>query len=308
MGTTTADIEAWEEPFFARRDRLDVYEHLRVRSWTKRDMVACQVRRDQPGLGLTTPHPVSATFLCSIFIGQWNDGDIWCDERHLRRANTPANGFGIFDLRRSWVTDLQDPFAALHVYVPLSSFEELTDDLGVPPIETLICPLEPSPRDDVMLYLTRALLPAMERPREANALFVDHVFAAIRVHLAQAYGGLRPPPKKVRGGLAPWQERRVKEMLLDDLQADLSLSELAAACGISVRHLARAFKATTGLPPHRWLLRRRVDLAKELLEGTDDSLSGIALASGFADQSHLIRVFQGLAGSSPGAWRRQRRH
>ena len=115
------------------------------------------------------------------------------------------------------------------------------------------------------------------------------------------------PPERVRGGLAPWQERRAKEMLLGDLRADHSLSDLAEACGMSVRHLARAFKATTGLPPHRWLLRRRVDRAKELLESTDESLSGIALASGFADQSHLTRVFQALAGSSPGAWRRQRR-
>src|SRR5918998_2734887 len=127
------------------------------------------------------------------------------------------------------------------------------------------------------------------------------------MHLAQPYGGLKQPPERVRGGLAPWQERRAKEMLLDNLPEDRPLSDLAEACGMSVRHLARAFKATTGLPPHRWLLRRRVERAKELLEGTHESLSGIALACGFADQSHLTRVFQALAGSSPGAWRRQRR-
>jgi AraC-like DNA-binding protein len=206
------------------------------------------------------------------------------------------------------VTDLKDPFAALHVYVPLAALDELTEELNVPRIETLVCPLQPPPRDDVMLHLSSALLPAFERPWEARALFVDYVFTAIRLHLALTYGGVTPPPKKAPGGLARWQEQRVKQMLLDDLQADVSLSELAQACGISVRQFARGFKATTGLPPHRWLLRRRVERAKEFLEHSDESLSGIALACGFADQSHLTRVFQALAGSSPGAWRRQRRH
>ncbi|WP_287330297.1 hypothetical protein, partial [Mesorhizobium sp.] len=66
MSTTTRAV--YVEPFFARRQRLDVYEHLRVRSLGGNDMVACQVRRDQPGLGLTLPHARSETFLASIFV------------------------------------------------------------------------------------------------------------------------------------------------------------------------------------------------------------------------------------------------
>src|SRR4051812_9812063 len=195
-------LDDWSEPFFARRERLDLYEDLRVRSLGRGDLVACQVRRDQPGLGLTLPHPRTSTFLASIFLGHWSDGDLWCDERHLRRTNTPSNAFGIFDLRQSWVTDLQDPFAALHVYVPLATLDELTEELNVPRIETLVCPLQPPPRDDVMLHLTSALLPAFARPWEAGALFMDYVFTAIRLHLALTYGGMTPLPKKAPGGLA----------------------------------------------------------------------------------------------------------
>ena len=146
----------------------------------------------------------------------------------------------------------------------------------------------------------------MSKPVEANALFADYVFAAIRMHLAQTYGGLKPSSEKTQGALAPWQVRRAKHLLLDDLQANRSLSDLAEACGLSVRHLTRAFKATTGLPPHRWLLRRRVERAKDLLEATDKDIATIALACGFADQSHLTRVFHTIVGTSPGAWRRQR--
>ena len=97
-----------------------------------------------------------------------------------------------------------------------------------------------------------------------------------------------------QGGLVPWQERRAKAMLLDHLDGDLSLSDLAEACGLSVRHFSRAFKATTGEPPHRWLLRQRVEHAKERLAGTNDTLGAIALACGFADHSHFSRVFRAL--------------
>ena len=62
-----------------------------------------------------------------------------------------------------------------------------------------------------------------------------------------------------------------------------------------------------GTPPHRWLLRQRVRRAGEMLERTDESISVIAASCGFADQSHLTRVFHAMVGSSPAAWRRQRK-
>jgi len=296
------------EPFFARRGHLDRYEHMSVRSLGKSELSASWVRRDEPGLGLTLPNTRSDTFLASIFLNEFSGGDIWRDDRHFRRATIPAGGVAIVDQRYSWVAEVADPFESVHVSVPLSALNDLSDELRIPTIDELVCPVQ-SPRvDPVMLHLVLALLPALVQPGEVSALFADYLFAAIGIHLAQAYGGAGCPPEIARGGLAPWQERRVKEMLLDDLRGDPALADLAQACGLSARHLARAFKATTGLPPHRWLLRRRVERAKELLEHGDESVSGIALACGFADQSHLTRVFQALAGSSPSAWRRQRRH
>jgi len=68
-----------------------------------------------------------------------------------------------------------------------------------------------------------------------------------------------------RGGLASWQQRRVKELMSASLNDEIPLSRLANECGLSVRQFARAFRVSTGLPPHRWLLRHRVDRARELL-------------------------------------------
>ena len=299
--------EPYTGPLFAQRDRLDAYEHLCAHSFERGELTACWARRDQPGLGLTEPTALGDLCAATVNLRDLSGDDMWCDGRHLRRGRNPAGALEILDYRHSWVTRVPEPFEIIQVFIPLRAFDELTDELRAPPIETLECTATSPRADAIMHHLALALLPALAKPKEASTLFADHLFSAIRMHLAQTYGGLTLPSEKVRGGLAPWQERRAKEMLLDDLQVDHSLSDLAVACGVSARHLARAFKATTGLPPHRWLLRRRVERAKELLEGTDESLGGIALACGFADQSHFTRVFQALAGSSPGAWRRQRR-
>jgi len=71
----------------------------------------------------------------------------------------------------------------------------------------------------------------------------------------------------------------------------ISLAKLASECRLSRSHFARAFKKSTGQSPHRWLLERRLGTAKQMLVDTKSSISDIAFASGFADQSHLTRVF-----------------
>src|SRR6185436_18144716 len=107
-----------------------------------------------------------------------------------------------------------------------------------------------------------------------------------------------------RGGLSSRHERRAKELLRQNLGGNITLDQLAAECGLSIRHFARAFRESTGVPPHRWLLLQRVEQAKELLRRSAQPLVDIALACGFADQSHFTRVFTAVMGASPGNWRR----
>jgi transcriptional regulator GlxA family with amidase domain len=107
--------------------------------------------------------------------------------------------------------------------------------------------------------------------------------------------------------LAPWQLDRAIKLLLSATSAGCSVETLARACGLSPSHFAHAFKASTGVPPHRWLLLHRVQRAREMIEGTTESLSAISASCGFADQSHLTRAFRSVEGRSPGVWRRERR-
>ena len=109
-------------------------------------------------------------------------------------------------------------------------------------------------------------------------------------------------------GLARWQLIRVLEFLEAHLTEDIGLDELAQMVGLSQSQFARAFKASTGLPPYKWCLHNRIKRAQEMLLNGNDSLSEIALENGFADQSHFTKTFRRVTGTTPATWKRHRRH
>lgn len=88
---------------------------------------------------------------------------------------------------------------------------------------------------------------------------------------------------------------------------DVSLAELARECRISSAHFGRAFRNTTGVSPHQWLISCRIDLAEQMLRDPDIPLVEVALACGFGNQSHFSIAFKARNGSSPGRWRRENR-
>jgi AraC-like DNA-binding protein len=188
--------------------------------------------------------------------------------------------------------------------VPRAALDALADDANVPHIDGL--PHGPGAgfADETIRYLNLAAVEVLRRPGQVNRLFVDHLTLSFAVHVAHSYGGMEPAARLIRGGLAPWQERRAKEMLAADLTGATPLAEIAEACGLSMGHFTRAFRRSTGLTPHAWLLKARVEHAMTLLRLPDPSLSKIALACGFADQSHFGRVFARHTGQTPGVWRR----
>jgi AraC-like DNA-binding protein len=87
----------------------------------------------------------------------------------------------------------------------------------------------------------------------------------------------------------------------------MSIADLAAVVNLSRSHFARAFSRSTGLPPHRFVLQRRVARAKRLLKTTGLALSEISATCGFVDQSHFTKIFAAFERSTPGRWRRLNR-
>ena len=157
--------------------------------------------------------------------------------------------------------------------------------------------------DPVVHHLRPCLQTARSRPSEMCSSCLDHLETALQAYL-RTHNVLPVSPPVARGGLAPWQLRRATELMRSSLEEGVPMADLARACNLSPGHFTRAFKQTTGHPPHRWLMERRIEKAKQLLTDTTLSLAEIAIACGFADQSHFTRVFSRTTHTSPGAWRR----
>jgi AraC-like DNA-binding protein len=108
---------------------------------------------------------------------------------------------------------------------------------------------------------------------------------------------------RIRGGLPPRALRRVRQFIETHLEENISIQTLATLAGLSKYHFARAFKQSEAMTPHGYLVQCRVRRAQDLLAATDLPLSEIALASGFADQSHCARRFREHVGVTPSSYR-----
>jgi AraC family transcriptional regulator len=130
---------------------------------------------------------------------------------------------------------------------------------------------------------------------------IEAVTTALGNLLVRAAGIEQPRPARVHGGLSSLAKRRVLERIDAGLDARLTIESLAHEVGLSAAHFARAFKQTLGRAPHQYLLERRLERARQLIETTDASLSDIAQRTGFADQAHFTRLFKRAFGATPGA-------
>lgn len=108
---------------------------------------------------------------------------------------------------------------------------------------------------------------------------------------------------RLKGGLAAHQRRLLVEYIDSHLDAAISLGQLAALCALSEYHFARMFRESFGLPPHQYVLARRLNRARELLRATSQPLGEIALACGFASASHFTNRFRQVLGGTPGEYR-----
>src|SRR5262252_7747625 len=111
------------------------------------------------------------------------------------------------------------------------------------------------------------------------------------------------PAPRAHGGLSSGALRRVREYVEVHLSESIDLTILASVAGLSVHHFARQFKQSAGVTPHYYLTQKRVERAQEMLAKTDLSLSEIAYAAGFSDQSHLARHFRHILGTTPREFR-----
>lgn len=165
--------------------------------------------------------------------------------------------------------------------------------------------LAPTPifRDPFIEQLCLALIRELHSGGLLGALYADTLAHALALHLLRHYSSLNSPPIPPDRGLTPRHLRLVCDFIGDHLDTDVGLADLAALTGMSPACFTRQFKRSTGLPPHQYLIHRRVERAKELLSGGGLSVAQVAQLVGFFDQSHLDRHFKYWVGVTPKDYR-----
>lgn len=158
--------------------------------------------------------------------------------------------------------------------------------------------------DPFIDQVCRALVNAFETGNVSETLYADTLARTLTPHLLRHYSSSTTSKALPERGLSPQFLRLACDYIDDVLATEVSLNDLAALTGLRPATFAKGFKHSTGLPPHQYLIQRRVERAKELLSSAALSVAEVAQAVGFFDQSHLIRHFKRWVGVTPKDYRR----
>lgn len=147
-------------------------------------------------------------------------------------------------------------------------------------------------QDPLLTQIGLALWQELEQSAPAGKLYGQAAAQMLAVHLLRHYTALSVEIQERSQGFTPRQMNHLLDFVLAHLSEDLSLDILAQQVGFSPYHFARLFRQTVGTSPHQFVQLQRIERAKHLLKETNVPLADVALESGFANQSHLTRVFK----------------
>jgi AraC family transcriptional regulator len=220
------------------------------------DMAVTEIRCDSPLPEMCGPIQQEDAFLVGLHLRDFPNREYWEGGRRASARDVRAGESCLHDLKRVPTALFDKPYHSLVFYLPRAALDAIADEANAPRIRDLSYEPGAGVNDVTISGLGSLLLPALSHPDQANRLFVDHVLLAVGVHIARTYGGMGPMSRPTRGGLAPWQERRAREILHANIKHGVTLKEVARECGLSVGYFSHAFRRTLGLAPHKWLIEQ----------------------------------------------------
>jgi AraC family transcriptional regulator len=232
-------------------------------------------------------------------VGQWKaryDGR----EVGVRRAIPFATTY--IDLNCPMEMWVRGPFDYLHYYLSWDLLERIALDNAVAPSFQLreVFFVE----DLVVAQMTKNILSRVRHGEPLDRLALDQTATVLGAHILQTHCGAPRFAVVPRRGLEPWQKLRTEEMLRANLEGNITIKELAAACSLSASHFGRCFRLSFGTSVHQRLIQLRIEHAKDLLSQTKRTLVEIASLSGFCDQAAFTRTFSRIEHMTPSRWRR----
>jgi AraC family transcriptional regulator len=258
--------------------------------------------RDTPDFDLDLPGQTH--HLLSLYVRPPERMGLWCEGLEWEAA-PPAGSILVLPARHARRAYWRGPTESIHLHldpglvsrVAAEAFDLDPSRVAIPAVGALSHP-----------QIQAAILAIGAELADAGAgggrLLAESLANVVAVHLIRHFApsdrvGLRP-----RGGLSERKLRAALDYIEEHLDSALTLDHIAAVAHLSPYHFARMFKTSTGLPPHQYVIARRVERAKQLLrERKDLSLAQVAARSGFWDQGHFTRHFRRLAGITPKRFR-----
>jgi AraC-like DNA-binding protein len=269
-------------------------------------IVVSHVISNIPAPEKTLPPPAEAAYAIHVHHKPLSSGETWIDGKHAVMPQIGIGGICVFDLENSPVALVREPLEFTRFGITQATLDDLAYEKGRSRLTRLRIPTL-GHSDPVIQSLALALISRADMfGQETDSLFADWIGLAFHAHVVDTYGELQASGAD-RWRIAPWRLRDACDWMIARMDGPLSIAEIAAQVDMTSGHFARAFRQATGEAPHRWLMRRRIERAKDLLLKPGITLAEIASACGFADQSHLTRVFGRAEGTTPGRWRQRLR-
>lgn len=221
----------------------------------------------------------------------------WSDDAHAKTGLTLPGQVSVLPAGLTAVTQWREPLHVASFEFSPALVERLLEVVTAAPSEQLIRCRNVS--DGVIYDMTRRIVAELEAPTEP--LYGEMLCLGLIMHVLQRHGRIRVRSAGSKGRLSSVQARRVLEFIDAHLGDSLSVSSLACLTGLSGANFARSFRATFREPPHRLILRWRLERAAGLIAKRGISLAEAAIASGFCDQAHFSHAMRRHFGRTPGS-------
>lgn len=222
----------------------------------------------------------------------------------IRQGREVAGDLDIIPARTASYWELKQEGTALVMCVPDELLRAVATQLDRDPNDIEIADRFQM-RDPVIEHIGWTIKADIDSNLTGGRLLRDSLGVALAARLLQRHYRGSLPMREVRGGLSHTKLERVIAHIEDNLASKLSLPGIAEIAGMSVSHLKTLFRNSTGVPVYEYVLRRRVERAQLLLRNQRFSIAEIAVATGFAHQSHLARHMHRILGYTPSSLRRR---
>jgi AraC family transcriptional regulator len=225
----------------------------------------------------------------------------WAGERRITRP-TGSGNVSVVPARAAFTHRWRQTIDIIHIALDPALLEGI-DGAGAGKKQVELLPTA-YVEDSLIHSVALALEQEIRTAYPGGTSYGESLGAMLAAHLVRRYAVFDKHPRENRNRLTAKGLRSVIEYIEDRVESSLSLHDLASIVGMNVYHFLRSFRRSTGLPPHQYVLRRRVERAKTLLIHGDLSIAEIALRCGFYSQSHLTTAFHRLAQVTPRNFRR----